>query len=227
MQDSHLEYFGHRIYGRQLISLPQLNTDWPTECDRWGGTAAYLEPIEDALVLVGVGLQAALDQVERHNGRVGETARQDATEAGDGEELGRAILAAVLRLWWHGTISKSQPKLPPGTVQTRYHAVNGSVLLQRCNAKNTQLGAWGKVSTHCLSGLPVNNCRHCTLNISTHTHAHSVSQNFPIWVENDTQMKIIFHSHFNFFTWIFHSQNYVASNITFCWMFDRAATIIE
>ena len=59
----------------------------------------HLESVEDALVLVGVGLDAAFDQVERHDRRVRDATRQDATEAGDGEELGRAILAAVLGFW--------------------------------------------------------------------------------------------------------------------------------
>ena len=38
------------------------------------------------------------------------------------------------------------------------------------------------------------------------TCREAVSQNLPIWVGNDTQKQIIFHSHFQILKWIFHSQ---------------------
>lgn len=43
--------------------------------------------MEQILVLGGIDLQAALDQIERHDGRVGETTGQDTSEGAQAEEF--------------------------------------------------------------------------------------------------------------------------------------------
>ena len=56
----------------------------------------HLKPIDDILVLGGVDLDPALDEIEGDDGRVSDATWQDAADAAEGVILGAAELAGVL-----------------------------------------------------------------------------------------------------------------------------------
>lgn len=55
----------------------------------------HTEAVDDTAVLSRVDLDAALHQVQRHDGRVCNATAEDATKAAESVELGRTILTAV------------------------------------------------------------------------------------------------------------------------------------